>query len=342
MAMIKGIIKNYFFIRALRALLALFITITLMFFIIRLMPGNPIDVYINTLISTMGLSYEEAKIMALSLFSINLDEPLYLQYFGFIRNLFMGDLGKSISVSIGMPVIRIIAEFLPWTVFTVATGILISFTLGILIGMLMAYRRGGIVDSILTIIFSIINSIPNFIIGILLIVFLGVQWGIVPFTMLRGAYSPYVKPGFTWEFISDVLLHAFFPILTYVLTTIGGWALSMKSISVSVLGEDYILVARARGLHERRIMTRYVGRNAILPAFTNLAITLGYVFGGSVLIESVFVYRGIGLKLIEAINARDYTVMQGIFLIVALAVILSNYIADIIYGVLDPRVRVGE
>jgi peptide/nickel transport system permease protein len=115
----------------------------------------------------------------------------------------------------------------------------------------------------------------------------------------------------------------------------------MRGSTISYLGEDYVFMARARGLPERRIAITYVGRNAILPLFTSLAISIGFIFGGSVLIESVFVYRGIGLRLLEAINSRDYTVMQGIFLIITIAVIAANYIADLLYSVLDPRVRAG-
>ncbi len=334
------IFLSYPFIRGLRAIAVVFASITFTFFIIRLMPGNPIDVYINTLISTYGLSYQDAKAQALALFSINLDEPLYIQYITYISNLFKGDLGRSI-VSVGTPVAKIIADFLPWTVFTVSTALLISFSLGIVVGMFMAYRRGGYLDSILTILFSILSSVPNFIVGILLIVFLGVQWKLVPFDMLRGSYSPYIKPGLTVDFILDVLKHAIFPITTYVITTIGIWTLSMRGSTISYLGEDYVFMARARGLPERRIAITYVGRNAILPLFTSLTISIGFIFGGSVLIESVFVYRGIGLRLLEAINSRDYTVMQGIFLIITIAVIAANYIADLLYSVLDPRVRAG-
>jgi len=337
---LQKILSSYPFIRGVRALAVVFGSITFTFFIIRLMPGNPVDVYINTLISTYGLSYQDAKAQALALFSINLDEPLYLQYISYVANLFRGDLGKSI-VSVGTPVAKIIADFLPWTVFTVATALFISFSIGILVGMYMAYRRGGVLDSILSTLFSVLTSVPNFIVGILLIVFLGVQWKLVPFDMLRGSYSPYVTPGFTAEFILDVLKHAAFPIATYVITTIGIWSLSMRGSTISFLGEDYVFMARARGLPERRIAITYVGRNAILPLFTSLAISIGFIFGGSVLIESVFVYRGIGLRLLEAINSRDYTVMQGIFLIITIAVIVSNYIADLLYSVLDPRVRTG-
>ena len=157
---------------------------------------------------------------------------------------------------------------------------------------------------------------------------------------MRGAYSPGMKPGFTLAFIKDIFFHAALPILTYVLTTVGGWMLAMKSSTISTLGEDYVTVAEARGLPERRIITSYVGRNASLPLITQLAISIGFVVGGSTLIEFIFVYQGIGQLLLSSINARDYPVMQGVFLIITIAVILANFLADFVYGWLDPRIRV--
>ncbi|MDK6028109.1 ABC transporter permease [Ignisphaera sp. 4213-co] len=333
------IFRSYLFWRVVRAFVTILIVMTLTFFILRLMPGNPIDLYIINLMTSGGLSYEEARNRALAMFRINLTRPLYEQYFEYVSNVFRGDLGHSI-VSIGTPVIKIIAEFLPWTIFSVGIALIISFLLGIFIGTFMAYRRGSKIDSVLISLFSILSAIPNYIIGLLFIVILGAQLKIVPFTMLRGAYSPYIKPGFTVEFIADIFLHAAFPILVYVLTTIGSWALTMRGSVISVLGEDYVLVAKVRGLPERRIMWTYVGRNAILPLFTNLAISIGFIFGGSTLVEFVFVYRGIGYRLWEAISARDYPVAQGIFLIVTAAVVIANLIADLIYAILDPRVRI--
>lgn len=333
------IVRSYIFRRCVRAFATVFIVMTLTFFILRLMPGNPIDLYIINLMRSGGLSYEEARNRALALFRINLTMPLHIQYFEYLSNVFRGDLGNSI-ISVGTPVIKIIAEFLPWTVFSVGLALIISFVLGIFIGTLMAYRRGSKIDSILITLLSAFSAIPNYIIGLLFIVVLGAQLKLVPFTMLRGAYSPYIKPGFTPEFIADVFLHAAFPILVYVITTIGSWALTMRGSVISVLGEDYVLVAKVRGLPERRIMWTYVGRNAVLPLFTNLAISIGFIFGGSTLVEFVFVYRGIGYRLWEAVGARDYPVAQGIFLIITIAVVLSNLLADMLYAVLDPRVRI--
>jgi peptide/nickel transport system permease protein len=151
--------------------------------------------------------------------------------------------------------------------------------------------------------------------------------------------SPGVKPGFTLTFLADIFKHVRVLLLVYVLSSIGSWMLQMKSNTISTLGEDYVTVARARGLSDGRILTAYVGRNATLPLFTRLAISVGFVVGGSVLLETLFTYRGVGFLLARSISERDYPVMQGVFLIITISVVLANLLADYVYGWLDPRVR---
>ncbi len=336
---LKRISKNVILRRFIKSIFTIFVVVSLTFFIIRLMPSNPIQIYINQLISQYGMTYKEAEALAASLFSIDLKKPLILQYFDFLKNLFRGDLGISF-LSRGTKVTSIIKEFLPWTLFSVGVSLLISFTLGIIIGMFIAYKRGSSIDVIITSIASILSSIPNYLIGIMILVFVGVQWKLIPIEAMRGSLSPGVKPGFTWTFIKDVFFHASMPILTYVISTIGGWILTMKSSTLSTLGEDYVMVAKARGLKESRITFSYVGRNAILPLFTSLTISLGFIVGGSVLIESIFVYKGIGWVLWSSISSRDYPVMQGVFLIITVSVIMANLLADLLYSRLDPRIRI--
>jgi peptide/nickel transport system permease protein len=168
-----------------------------------------------------------------------------------------------------------------------------------------------------------------------------VIWKIVPFEYLRGSVSPGIEPGFTPEFIGDIFAHLAVPALAYILATTGSWMLTMKSSTLSTLGEDYVTVAKARGLTEGRIITSYVGRNASLPLATRLAISIGFLIGGSVLIESLFTYQGIGLLLWQAVYQRDYPIMQGVFLVTTIAVIVANFLADLLYGWLDPRIRIA-
>ena len=207
----------------------------------------------------------------------------------------------------------------------------------------MAYKRDTWIDHLLSNLAATLDAISPYLIGLLAILLFGIIWKLVPIMDMRGAMSPGIKPGFTWEFLADIFSHVRVLLLVYVLSSIGSWMLQMKSNTVSTLGEDYVTVARARGLTDGRILTAYVGRNATLPLFTRLAISVGFVVGGSVLLETLFTYRGVGFLLARAISERDYPVMQGVFLIITVAVVFANLLADYVYGWLDPRVRiVGE
>ncbi len=332
---------NYWVRRVIKAILTIYFVATLTFFLVRLMPGNPVEAFILNLVQSQGIPFQQAQQLAASLFSFNVNEPLWQQYFTYIGNLLHGDLGMSIA-STGTPVGRMILQFLPWTLFSVGIALLISFILGVALGMLMAYNRNSLVDNVLSVIGAFFSSVPNYLVAILIVVFLGIRLHLVPFTAMRGSLSPGIQPGLNLRFIGDAFFHASLPIAVYVLTTVGSWMLRMKSSTTDTLGEDYVTVARARGLRSRRIVGAYVGRNAMLPLVSVLAISLGYVIGGSILIENIFVYQGIGWILGTSINARDYTVMQGIFLIITIAVVVSNLLADIVYGALDPRVRIAE
>jgi peptide/nickel transport system permease protein len=320
-----------------KALITVFVTVTITFFLIRLMPGNPIDIKIDELTKDGLMSYAEAKAQAASLFSIDLDEPIPQQYLSFITHLARGDLGHSF-VSQGTPVTAIVLAVLPWTLLTVGTGLLLSFTVGIFLGLFAAYNRNKPIDHILSIGGSLISSVPNYFIALLVILVLGLQLRWIPITQMRGAFSAGIPVGFSLEFIGDVLFHAALPIAVFFLASIGHWILGMKSATVNALEEDYVNAARARGLSDGRIMTAYVGRNAVLPLVTQFAITAAYAIGGSILIEQYFVYQGVGLRLQAAILQRDYPVMEGIFVILTISLVLANLLADVLYVKLDPRI----
>lgn len=337
---VGGLLRSYYVRKVLKTLLTVFVVISLIFFLIRLLPGNPIQQMVAQLTSQLGISQQEAYDQAAALFAIDLNRPFYLQYWDYLLNTLRGDLGKSI-ISPGTTVSSIILKFLPWTIFSVGTALILSFLVGILLGMFMAYRRDSLLDHGLTVFASIFSSVPNYLVGLMMIVWLGIQWRLVPIGAMRGSLSPNVVPGLTWEFFSDALFHAALPIATYFITTVGSWMLAMKSSTISTLGEDYVTVAKARGLTDWRITTAYVGRNASLPLFTQLALSIGFIVGGSILIETIFVYQGIGLTLSNAINRRDYTVMQGIFLVITLSVVFANFFADLLYSWLDPRIKLG-
>ena len=334
----KAILGSFLLRRVLRAFLTVFFVSTLIFFLVRLMPGDPVQVYINQQMTQYGYSYEDAANQARSLFAIDTDQPKLLQYLDYLKNLASGDLGMSLTAA-GTSVSSIILSRIWWTVFSVGTALLLSFALGSLIGMLMAYRRGGLFDGVMTTVGSLLSSVPNYILALLVIVLFGVRWELIPYTKMRGSYSSGVHPGWNFEFFWDAIYHAILPISVYVLTTIGGWMLLMKSSTISALEEDFVTAARARGIPEWRVLIFYVGRNAILPLFTTLTISIGFVAGGSLLVEPIFQYQGIGSRLYESINQRDYPTLQGIFLVITISVVIANLLADLLYSRLDPRIR---
>ncbi|MGH2531724.1 MAG: ABC transporter permease [Thermomicrobiales bacterium] len=333
-----GATARFLFRRILKALFTIFFVTTLIFFLVRLLPGNPVDAFIFQLIDQYGYSYDVAADQARALFAMDPDQPLLLQYVDYLKNIARGNLGQSI-LSAGVPVTEIIFEYLPWTLFSVGTGLLIAFILGIGLGMLMAYRRNTTLDNILSAFASLTHSVPNYLFGIMLIVFLGVRVALLPITEMRGSLSSGQEVELSFAFIKDAFYHASLPILTYVVTTIGVWMLLMKSSTIAALEEDYVTAARARGLSEKRIAFVYVGRNAILPLFTQLTIAIGFIVGGSFLVEPIFQYQGVGLVLFRAIQSRDYPLLQGIFLMITISVVLANLIADLLYSRLDPRIR---
>lgn len=334
----RGIARNYFVRRVLKALFTVYMVTTLIFFLIRLLPGNPVEIYVNQQVAQFGLSYDEAVAQARTLFAIDTSKPLPVQYVAYLGRLLHGDLGQSITAP-GVPVLKIIRTYLPWTIFSVGTGLLIAFTLGSMLGMLMAYRRGSVLDTLLTGISSLLHSVPNYLLALILIVLFGVRTKLLPITKMRGNLSSGQPVDWSLAFFKDALYHAALPIFIYAVTSIGVWMLLMKSSTVAALDEDYVTAAQARGLSPARVAFAYVGRNAILPLFTQLTIAIGFIVGGSFLIEPIFAYNGIGAQLYTALQRRDYPLMQGIFLMITISVIIANLAADLLYSRLDPRIR---
>ena len=321
----------------LKALLTVLVATSITFVLIRLLPGNPVDLRIEELTRDGSLTYEQARDQVSTIYPIDLNDPIPLQFLTYLWNVMRGDLGNS-YLSSTASVTSIIFAVLPWTLFAVGTGQLLSFVVGIGLGLLAAYHRGSLFDQAVSTIGSIISSVPSYLIAILIVLIFGVQLELIPITQMRGALSPGIQPGFTLAFIGDVFFHASLPIFVYFLANIGHWILSMRNATLAALEEDYVAAARARGLPESRITTAYVGRNAALPLVTQLAIAVGFILGGAVLIEQVFLYQGVGLRLLRAVTQRDYPVMQGILLLVTISVVIANLAADLLYSKLDPRI----
>ncbi len=319
------------------ALVTLFFVTTLTFFVVRNTPGDALQVWALEIVQTYGISMEDAMKQVRAMYGYDPDEPVLSQYVRYVKGLAQGNLGTSILYKTSVN--EIIFRALPWTVFILSTSLLLSFTIGALLGMAIAWKRKTVLDPIITGYAAITGATPDYITALILLIIFAINLKWFP---LKGAYDPAVKPGFTWEFIKSVLYHGVLPIAAYTFENTAAWALAMKGSAVSVLGEDYIMAAWARGLKERRIMTRYMGRNAMLPLVTGLAIAFGSMMGGSVLIETIFNYPGIGWFFTQAVTRRDYGLMQGLFFLTAAAIILANLIADLLYTRLDPRIRLEE
>jgi len=315
----------------------IFAAMSLTFVLVRNMPGDIIYSMALDKASTEGIPFDVAYEEIKGMYGVGADDPLYVQYFRYVANIFRGNLGDSVQYQI--PVIRIMFSALPWTLLVLSISIVLSFVVGAIIGMLAAWKRKTLLESFVTAYASITDATPDYLTAVILLIIFAVNLRLFP---LKGAYNVDVTPGFNLKFIISVLYHAFLPIMAYTIENVGGWMLMMKASATSVLGEDYITAAQMRGLRERRIAISYLGKNAILPPFTRLAIAIGGMLGGSALIESVFAYPGIGFFFGKAVALRDYPLMQGLFLLTTVGVIAANLLADLLYSRLDPRVKVGE
>lgn len=313
--------------------LAAWASITFNFALPRMMPGDPGD----ALAAQMQGRVQPETLAAMEQAYGLSDDPIWQQYFQYLGNIAGGEFGVSTS-AFPAPVLQVIQTALWWTLLVGGIAVLISFLLGTVLGMIAAWRRGSWADSVLPPFLQLIGSFPYFWLAMLALFFLGFQWGAFP---LRHAYSDELSPAFTWEFVSSVLYHLVLPAGTIVLVSLGGWVLSMRNAMITTLSEDYVMMAEAKGLPQRRVMFSYAARNAMLPNLTQFGMALGFVIGGSLITEIVFSYPGLGYQLITAVGRLDYPLMQGIFLMITLAVLAANLIVDLLYVRLDPRVRRG-
>lgn len=307
------------------------VAITLNFLMPHLMPGNPMEALVaksKGLISPVAMKALELQ------FGIN-NKPLWQKYFDYLNQLVHGNLGISIS-NYPVSVKTIIGESLPWTLILVGVTTILAFIIGTLIGIVSAWRRNQMFDSIMGPLWMFLGSIPPFWLALLLLYYMAVQWGWFP---QIHAYNVGDPPAFTFKFIGDAIYHSVLPALALLVTGIGSWMLAMRNNMIQVVKDDYVAFATARGLPTKRVMMTYAARNAILPNVTQFAITLGWAVGGQILIEEIFSYPGIGYQLAQAVTSQDYPLMQGIFLIISVVMLAANFIVDMLYVRLDPRAR---
>jgi peptide/nickel transport system permease protein len=313
--------------------LTLWAAVTLNFILPRLMPGSPADAALAKLSQngTVTAATKKAIEAQLGVPSGN----LWDQYVSYLHQVVTLDFGVSYTFypsTVG----ELVGQALPYTLVLVGLVTIIAFVLGTLIGVGAAWKRGSWLDSLPTLSGSFMSTFPYFWTALLLLFFLGYVLHWFPTT---GAYSATATPGFSGDFLGDLLDHAVLPAVTLLITGLGAWILGMRNSMINTLGDDYVTFAEANGLRGRTVALRYAARNAILPNLTGFGLALGGVVGGSILVEQVFGYPGIGYLLFNAVIGQDYPLMQALFLMITVSVLVANFIVDVMYGVLDPRTR---
>ncbi len=312
--------------------MTLWACITINFVLPRVMPGNAaIDMMARFKGEISPATYHA---MALAL-GVQTRQNLVSAYVHYVADLFTGHLGVS-ATFFPRSVVSVVGASLPWTLGLVGITTVLAYVLGTLIGILGAWRRGGKLDSLLPPIFIITSAFPYFFTALLAILLFAIKLHWLPTGF---GYSPEAKIAMTWSFAGDVLYHAFLPALTILITATGGWILTMRNNMITTLADDYVTMARAKGLSPRRIMFDYAGRNAILPNLTGFAMSLGFVVSGAVLVEYVFSYPGIGYTLLLAVQNGDYNLMQALFFLITLCVLVAVLVMDLVTVLVDPRTR---
>ena len=313
---------------------ALWVAATLNFILPRLMPGDPVGGIMQRLTPAQIQSNPQIIQTYRELLGGD-NSPMWQQYLHYLGDLLTFNFGLSTS-NYPTPVSEVIARTLPYSIALVGVAFAMAFVIGISIGMIAAWKRGGAVDNFVVPTLMALGAFPAFFTGLLAVYFLGLKLGWFP---LSHAYDEDVVPGWNYTFASSAVRHGILPVLVIVLVYCGGWVLNMRSVMINTISEDYVTMASAKGLKDRRVMTRYAGRNAILPPLNGFAAQFATAVGGLVFIEFVFNYPGAGWTLQQAALGNDYPLTGALLWVFAVCVIAANFIMDILNFFLDPRVR---
>jgi peptide/nickel transport system permease protein len=311
------------------------ISVTVVFFVPRVVPGNPLGA-VFTRLAAVGGRVNAPQLIEEYTRLFGLDRSLGEQYASYLRELTRGNLGYSIS-NFPSHVSDLLRSAIPWTIGLLTVTTLVSWILGSLIGAVVGWRgRKSRFLQALVPAALVLYTTPYYILAIILVFLFAFQWRIFP---LSGAHSVGLTRELSLDFALDVLRHAVLPALSIILVSLGWWFLSMRSLITSLKGEDYILQAEAKGLSDRRILWGYAFRNALLPQATGLAISLGHIVGGALITEVIFAYPGLGWLVYNSIKSLDFPVIQGSVLLIIFAVALANFVIDMVYPLIDPRIR---
>ena len=334
---------RYFVNRVLHAFVVLISVTTITFALFRLMPGSPaqamraqFEAQAEARGQTINPDYLDAMVEQHTGFDP--DQPWYIQYVEYLQDIIIHqDFGHSIIYN--DPVFDILFTAMPWSVFISVYGLAFGYTANILLGAAMAYAEGSRFDNYTTVLATFLNSVPYYVGAILFLAFFAHKLGWFP---TGGRYNTSLETGLNVQFMASITHHAVLPIMSSFIVGFGGGALAMRGNSIRILGEDYLRVARLRGISSERIATRYVARNAILPLYTEMMIGIAAVFSSSVVLEFIFTYPGVGWYTYEAVIRRDYPLLMGSFLFFTIITLIGILIAEFTYGIVDPRIGSGD
>jgi peptide/nickel transport system permease protein len=313
---------------------AIWVALTINFLLPRLMPGSPLAGLLQHLTPSQ-LAANPGILQTYEALLGGSHQSIWQDYVTYLHRIAHFDFGISTS-NYPTPVSEVIGRTLPYSIFLVGVSFALSFVIGTAVGMVAAWRRGGVVDSVLVPAFLALGAFPAFFIALLSLYFLGLKLQWFP---IQHAYDVGISPGLNWTFLSSALRHAELPILVVVVAYAGGWVLNMRTVMINTIGEDYVTMAHAKGLRDRRVMTRYAGRNAILPPLNGFAALFASAVGGLVFVEYIFSYPGAGLTLQQAVLGIDYPLAQALLVVLSVCVIVANLIMDVLNLFLDPRLR---
>lgn len=327
--------RAYLVNRIVTFLLTVWIAATLIWIIPRLSPVDPAEVMLGRMAAGAGTVENADQILSGLQERFGLNDPLWVQYVKYIRNVVVFDFGFS-TASFPTPVSSLIARALPWTIGLMLLSVTITFFIGNALGALMVWERSPKLAKVAIPAAMVFTSIPPILSGLLLMWIFAAKLRWLPLT---GSYGLTVEPGWSWDFIASVISHGTLPALSIVVVTFGFWALGMRGLMITVQGEDYVQLAKAKGLRPRYILYRYMIRNAILPQITAFALKIGLLVAGQILVERIFSYNGMGKLIYDAILDQDFPVIQGSSYIIILMTALSVFLVDLLYPFIDPRIR---